>query len=555
MQQNKDGERKSSTPFGRFSLVLLTVGVLLHAESFSEFKKHQIATFQKYKDERDNEFQNYLKAQWKAYKKFVSASLYEKPKPDRVPRTKPKPAPKAGPKIFIRIKPLPKIQKPTLPPEVVVSRPKPTLKHPQKIVKKPHKKELAKIKPALPKENIDKTPKQPIKVVKKEQIPPKMFILPKEERQKPVTKPVVVKKDVEFDFFGSKLGFDIPKGLKNAKFYPTNQQGITNYFDAAASSEYEKLLQEIKEIKKSMNLNDWGLYLLVDTIAHKLYKYEDEAQLFDWFVMNKLGYAVKVGLARGHVVAMYYSKKIIYSTPNFRFGKKRYYVVSYYNKGNIGSLYSYRQNYPGATKPLDLSLKSLPIFEPDYKTKKLHFVHLGKNYEITFKYNKNLIDFFATYPQADYKTFFNAPIDPLTYGSIAKSLREYINGQSAAEAMNFVLNFVQNAFEYQTDQQQFGREKVMFAQETLYYKASDCEDRAILYSFLIKDLFGVPILGIKYPNHMATALYVPLDGDKVRIKNKEFVVADPTYINAQIGQAMPQFRGKMPEDFIYVTLR
>ncbi|SFV51784.1 hypothetical protein MNB_SM-7-622 [hydrothermal vent metagenome] len=304
-----------------------------------------------------------------------------------------------------------------------------------------------------------------------------------------------------------------------------------------------------------MQLNDWGLFLLVDKIGHKLYRYEDEAQLFNWFVFNKLGYATKVGIANGRVVTMYYSKRVIYSTPNFRFGKRRYYVLSHYNRGGLGTVYSYKQNYPHATKAFDLSLKRLPLLEPDYKTKELHFTHLGKRYKITYKYNKNLIDFFATYPQADYATFFNAPVDQMTYTSIAESLRNYINGKRAAEAMNFVLNFVQNAFVYETDQQQFGREKVMFAEETLFYKASDCEDRAILYSFLTKELFGVAVLGIKYPNHMATALHIPLDGDKVRIKGREFVVADPTYINANIGEAMPQFKGKMPEDFIVVSLK
>jgi len=197
----------------------------------------------------------------------------------------------------------------------------------------------------------------------------------------------------------------------------------------------------------------------------------------------------------------------------------------------------------------------LPIFEPNYKKKTLTFSHLGKKYTVEYKYNQNLIDFFSTYPQADYESFFNAAVDKMTYVSIAKSLRKYINGKKAAEAMNFVLNFVQNAFEYQTDQEQFGREKVMFAEETLYYKASDCEDRAILYSYLTKELFDVAVLGVKYPNHMATALYVPLDGDKIKVKGKEFVIADPTYINANIGQAMPQFKGKMPKEFIFVTLK
>ncbi len=558
MLRNKDGERNCFKLFGRFSLVLLFATGALHAETFSEFKKHQAQSYRQYKDERDKAFQGYLKAQWKAYKKFVSASLYEKPKPKKIPKTKQKPAPKVGPKVLIRLKPLPHIKKPELPAEVALTPSKPKKKLPVQPPKKV-KEEKPKIAVQKPKKETPK--KQPPKEMAKKQ--PQKITPEKKPQVAKITPPKtvsvppvkVVKKDVEFDFFGSKLGFDIPQKIKNARFFPTGQKGISNYFDAVASSDYETLLKDIKAVKKSMNLNDWGLYLLVDKIGKKIYKYDDEVQLFDWFVFNKLGYAAKVGLSNGHVISMYYSKKIIYSTPNFRFGKKRYYVISHYNKGNIKSLLSYRQNYPGATKALDLSLHSLPIFEPDYKTKRLTFTYLGKKYDITYKYNKNLVDFFATYPQADYSTFFNAPVDQMTYVSIAESLRKYINGKKAAEAMNFVLNFVQNAFEYQTDQQQFGREKVMFAEETLYYKASDCEDRAILYSFLTKELFGIPVLGIKYPNHMATALYVPLQGDKVRVKNKEFVVADPTYINAPIGEAMPQFKGKMPKDFIYVTLR
>jgi len=118
--------------------------------------------------------------------------------------------------------------------------------------------------------------------------------------------------------------------------------------------------------------------------------------------------------------------------------------------------------------------------------------------------------------------------------------------------MNFVLHFVQKSFEYQIDDQQFGREKVMFAQETLYFEKSDCEDRAILFSYLIKELFGVGVIGVKYKDHMTTALNVPMEGDLVRAGSRKFVVADPTYINATIGQSMPQYKSLRPENFIVV---
>ncbi len=526
VRQNRDGEPKYFKLFGHFSLIALLYGATLSAQSFAEFKKQQAQSYKQYKDERDAAFQSYLKEQWKAYKKFVSASMYEKPKPKKIPQTKQKPAPKVGPKVVIAIKEPPKPKEPTIPFEVPAMRPP--------VEQKPFQKEH----------------KEYIKPQVKEQKNQK----PQQQKQEQETPQKVIQKDVVFNFFGSKIALDIPQGIKKAKYYPRNQKGIAAYFDAVASSEYEPLLHDIKVIKKSMNLNDWGLYLLVDAIAKKVYRYDDEQKLFKWFVFNKLGYAAKVGLSDGKVIAMFYSKKIIYATPNFKFGKKRYYVLDARNK-KLGSVYSYRQDYPNATKALDLSLQSLPIFEPNYITKTVTFKHLGKEYSITYKYNKNLVDFFATYPQADYETFFNAAVDDITYASIAKSLKKYINGKKASEAMNFVLAFVQKAFAYETDQQQFGKEKPMFVEETLHYKASDCEDRAVLYSYLMTELFDVPTLGIKYPNHMATALYVPLNGDKIKLHNKEFVVADPTYINANIGQAMPQFRGKMPKEFILVTIK
>ena len=518
MRQNKVGEQNYFRLFGHFSIALVLLGTTAFGESFSEFKSQQTKAYQKYRDERDNAFAGYLKEQWKAYQKYVSASLYEKPKPKIIPKAKPKPVVPKGPKVYIKVKPLPKKD------DFVVQK--------------------------------DRKKTDPSELANKEAMKEQLRELQKKKQQVVVApKPVEVKKDIEFDFFGAKVGFDIPDGIKKAKFYPTNQQGITNYFNAVASSEYDVLLDEIKDTKEKLRLNDWGLYLLVEKLGTKIYPYVDEARLFEWFVFNKLGYKVKVALANNRVITMFYSKKIIYSTPNFRFNKERYYVLSHYNKRGLGVVYSYPKNYPGAKKSFDLSLKEIPNLPADYKEKTTHFTFEHKRYDVSYKYNKNLIDFFATYPQADYKSFFNAAVDDVTYESLATSLKRYINGKRASEAMNLVLAFVQKGFKYQTDQQQFGREKVMFVEETLHYPACDCEDRAILYSFLVKRLFEVPVLGIKYPNHMATALYIPLSGDSIKIKGRRFVVADPTYINAQIGRAMPQFRGKLPKEFILVTLK
>ena len=157
-----------------------------------------------------------------------------------------------------------------------------------------------------------------------------------------------------------------------------------------------------------------------------------------------------------------------------------------------------------------------------------------------------------TYPQVSYEVYFNAPLQEQTYRDIALDVKPYLDGKKMNFGINFILRFVQTAFGYERDQEQFGKEKVMFAQEPLYYDKSDCEDRATLYAVLIKKLFGISVVGVKYSNHIATALYIPLQGDSVKVKGRRYVVADPTYINANVGESMPKYRSIIPENFIYL---
>jgi hypothetical protein len=115
--------------------------------------------------------------------------------------------------------------------------------------------------------------------------------------------------------------------------------------------------------------------------------------------------------------------------------------------------------------------------------------------------------------------------------------------------VNFLLRFVQTAFEYKTDEEQFGREKPFFPDETIYYPYSDCEDRAILFSYLVRSLLHLDVVGLYYPNHIATAVRFSKknDGDAIEYQGKLLTICDPTYMNADIGMCMPQFKNVQPK--------
>ena len=362
------------------------------------------------------------------------------------------------------------------------------------------------------------------------------------------------KRDLTIDFFGTKLSLDVVDKVKSAKYYPYSQTGIANFYGHVASSDYETLVAFIKRESKELELNDWGVHLLVWTLSKNLYESQNEARLLSWFLLVKLGYDVKVALSGQHIVLLHYSKAIIYSAPRFKFKGREYYILSDSHEPmrNYKKIRTYEQDFEGASNALDLTLSRLPKLAKNMKNKRLQFTYQGENYSIEFAYNENLIAFMATYPQAEYETFFNAPVAQESLLAIVEQMKKILDAKQASDALNFVLGFVQNAFVYERDQEQFGREKVMFAQETLAYDKSDCEDRAVLYAFLVKELFKMSVAGVKYSDHMATALYVPLEGDSVMIGRRRFVIADPTYINANVGESMPKYKSQIPDSYILV---
>ena len=97
-------------------------------------------------------------------------------------------------------------------------------------------------------------------------------------------------------------------------------------------------------------------------------------------------------------------------------------------------------------------------------------------------------------------------------------LKTVIEGKSQKDAANILLNFVQTAFEYKTDGDQFGFEKPNFPDETFYNPCSGGR--------LSEEITGD---------------YVVLDD------GSKYLICDPTYIGAPIGMCMDQYKQVAPE--------
>jgi hypothetical protein len=104
--------------------------------------------------------------------------------------------------------------------------------------------------------------------------------------------------------------------------------------------------------------------------------------------------------------------------------------------------------------------------------------------------------------------------------------------------------FIQSTIDYATDEEQFGKERYLYAEESLYYPKNDCEDRTIFLSFLVKRYTGLDNIALDFPGHVALAVNLPNagNGNFIHYKGSRYLICDPTYINAKSGMIPDQYK-------------
>ncbi|MGC8769307.1 hypothetical protein [Calditerrivibrio sp.] len=329
---------------------------------------------------------------------------------------------------------------------------------------------------------------------------------------------------------------------------PIKAEKIAEVWKKMATGNYDILVEEIHKKGKKIGFDDWGYFKIVKKTADFIYPNAYNSRiLLSWYMLMKLGYDVKLGYNNDAVYLLVPSNQQIYGAPFFNFSGIRYYII-WTDGRDIKTLYSYTGKYPEAEHTFAFKIESF-MMPLDIKSRSVKFTYAGKQYLFNVYYNISNVDFYRDFPQVDLSVYHKADVSKMVAESVFNGLRDAIAGKSEVEAVNIILRFVQTAFDYKTDQDQFGYEKYLLPDETVFYKYSDCEDRSILFSYLVRKLMGLEVVLLEYPGHIATGVKfnTNFNGDKIRYGDKIYVICDPTYINADVGMAMPQFKNTNPK--------
>lgn len=524
----------------------------------SGFMKEELEDFDKFMDDADKDFINFMREPWKEFEAEKPVLKRVKPEPVKPVIYDEKTAPKSEKPICLTIEEILDMttsegkQKPVVQlnevdrivfdkPEVIVRKkkdPKVIIieeKAADKPTAQPEKKPVVEVVEAEP--EAERTP-----VVEADRRPE-----PAAEPRLPVsstpTSPLYRGESGRSKIAYGGLAFYLNNSLnRKCNLNGLNENAIADAYEALCNSDYKPLLADCAQIRKDLRLNDWGVFTLVRQVADTYCGTANESIVMQQFLLNEMGYKARMARKATEDKMMLFvaTDCSIYAHPYITLNGQNYYNLSGNNEQC--QFYMCQKDSPKAKNSVGMQLKEAPLF-PGTVVSSTHQAK-GSAARVTVDVPKALMDFYKDYPQCDYSVYFNAPVNAAMENRILSSLAPLVQGRNEADAANILINFVQTAFQYQTDGQQFGYEKPFFVEELFYYPYSDCEDRAMLFSYLVRKLLGLDVVLLDYPEHIATAVRFNgnVSGDYLMVNGRKYIVCDPTYIGASIGMTMPRYK-------------
>ena len=334
-----------------------------------------------------------------------------------------------------------------------------------------------------------------------------------------------------------------------------DEHHVFDFYKKIEQSKDSSIINSLLAYKKKYNLNDWIYYQLIRQTAQEISPKQDNYSrytLYKWYLMCKSGYDARLAVGNNQIIFYIKNNEDIADIPFFSIDGNQYTCLNYHDYGKL-----FQRN--GVYKPVDLKINEavndfsykvtqMPDFNPhNYVDKKINFQYNERLYHFKVRINKDVNKIFANYPGVNFETYFNIPLSRETYQTLIPVLKENIKKMDTIKGVDYLMRFTRYAFLYENDDANFGKEKRLSPEETLNNSYSDCDDRAALFFYLVKEIYNLPMITLLFPTHITMAVQFdkPI-GDAILYNGKYYSLCEPTpqSQNLEIGQMSDKLKSE-----------
>lgn len=357
-----------------------------------------------------------------------------------------------------------------------------------------------------------------------------------------------------FEFYSGTFNFELDPGSEIDFSDPLSATAVQNFYHQLNESKYQSILTSLLAYKEKHQLNDWIYYQLIRKTAQQISPKAENYHrytLYKWFLLSKSGYDARLSIGNNLIIFYVRNDENINDIPFFSIEGYKYMCLNYHDYGKIDfekdKVYPVNVDIPEARNSFSYKVTRMPDFKPEsYNEKEIQFSYRSKPYHFQVKLNPEVENIFKNYPGVDFESYFNIPLSHETYHSLIPILKKNIEGMNQKKGVDYLMRFTRYAFLYQTDENNFGKEKRLSPEQTLFSKYSDCDDRAALFFYLVKEIYNLPMIALLYPTHISMAVqFNKAQGRSIIYKGQKYSVCEPTPQNRdlRIGQIASDLEG------------
>lgn len=359
-------------------------------------------------------------------------------------------------------------------------------------------------------------------------------------------------------FFEKKIEVDVDINTKFTLLSISENQ-VSKAWRKLSNTSYSSILKQLDNARTQLQLNDWGVFLFVSQIADQTFEKDEtnKKNIFIAFILAHAGYNVKLGRIGKNVNRSAQLYLLVPFSTQVKGRKteikgKRFYILSDVKNSNLTTrslnteqLYSYQENLKSAKSDIDLSIKNIPqigsrILQKRIESKSQYFR------EIKMRWKSGLVDYYNTYPTTILSVYLNTPLSVETKNTLLESFALPLKMMDKDKFINLLHYWFIHAFDYKLDD----IERPLFTEQTISSTYSDCEDRAILFARILKEIAGLDVVLIVYKgdqnkiSHVATGVRLEkkTNDNFKEYKGKRYTIYDPSDTEGTNGKIVNRYR-------------
>lgn len=364
-----------------------------------------------------------------------------------------------------------------------------------------------------------------------------------------------------FEFYDGTFNFELDQTSDIPFENGLSQSSVKSFYQDINASKYQSIISRLQDYKEKHQLNDWIYYQLIRKTAQQISPKADNYHrytLYKWFLLTKSGYDARLGIGKDRLIFYVRNEENVNDIPFFMEEGHKYMCLNYHDYGQIDfvkeKVIPAKIDIPEATGSFSYKVTRMPDFKPStYTQKNINFKYGQRSYNFQVKLNPAVDAIFANYPGVDFETYFNIPLSKETYHSLIPILRDNVKGMSQKKGVDYLMRFTRYAFLYENDDENFGKEKRLSPEQTLLSKYSDCDDRAALFFYLVREIYNLPMIALLYPTHISMAVqFDKPSGNSIIYKGEKYSVCEstPQKEDLKIGQIASNLK-KVSYDVVY----